>query len=167
MKMLALAVLLISFPLLGHAKGGNHYGHDYRHYHENDDQSLFWRDVERQRRKQHRRIDRGIEKGQLTRREVKKLYREQKYLAKKIRHLKKHRHVGYSDKRWVMDQLEHVSSKIYHLKHNRHYVDYDRHHHDHVNDYKYKNDDYKSYGRKKGYLSIGNPDYSAGLYFRF
>jgi len=157
MKMLALAILLISFPWVGHAKGWGNSNHDsHRH------QSYgFWQDVEKRRHKQQKRIDRGIEKGQLTRREIKALARELKHVSRQIKHYRRHRNMSYANKKSVMKHMDHYSGQIAHLKHNDRYVRRDRHNHQ---IYKhYNNNDYRNDRR----LSWVSNDYSSGFYFRF
>ena len=157
MKMLALAILLISFPWVGHAKGWGNSHHD-SHNHQGYG---FWQNVEKRSYRQHRRIDKGIEKGQLTRREAKALAREQKHIAKQIKHYKRHRYMSYANKKSVIRHMDHYSDQIAHLKHNNRYVRRDRHNH---HEYRHhNNNDYRNDRR----LSWVSDDYSAGLYFRF
>ena len=157
MKMLALAILLMSFPWAGHAKGRGNDNHE-SHYHQGYG---FWQDVEKRRYKQQMRIDKGIEKGLLTRREIKVLAREQRHVAKQIKHYSRHRYMSYANKKSVMRHMDQYSDQIAHLKHNNRYVRRDRHNH---RSYRHhNNNDYRDDGR----LSWVNNDYSAGLYFRF
>ena len=128
MKMLALAILLISFPWIGHAKGWDHFNQD-RHYHNGHDSSSFWQSIEQRRYRQHKRIDRGIEKGQLTRREIRELARERKHVSKQIKHFKRHRHMSYANKQSIMRHLGQYSDQIARLKHNDRYARRDRHIH--------------------------------------
>lgn len=159
MKMLALAILLISFPWIGHAKGWDHFNQD-RYYQHGHDSSSFWQDVERRRHRQHIRIDRGIEKGQLTRREVRKLARERKHVARQIKRFKHHRHMSYANKQSVLRHMDQYSDQIAHLKHNDRYVRRDRHNHRAYSDH---NNHYRNDRR----LSRISNDYSSGLYLRF
>ena len=161
MKTLALAILLMSFPWVSHAKGWGNYNHD-KHYHQRHDNSYFWQDVEERRYKQHMRVDRGIEKGQLTRREIRALARKQKHVAKQIKHYKRHRHMSYANKKSVMRHMDHYSKQIAHLKHNDRYVHRDRHNHQSYSHYNDKNN-YRNDRR----LSWTSNDYSSGFYFRF
>jgi hypothetical protein len=157
MKMLALAILLMSFPWIGNAKGWGG-GHHDSHYHQSYG---FWQDVEKRRYRQHIRIDKGIENGRLTRREIKALAREQKHITKQIKHYKHHRNMSYADKKSVMRHIDHYSEQIADLKHNDHFARRDRHNHRayrHHNNNDYRND------RRLSWVSN---DYSAGLYFRF
>ena len=157
MKMLTLAILLLSFPLLSNARDGRYYDHDYH----GQDDSHFWKMVEKRQHKQHRRIDRGIEHGQLTPREVKRLERRQQCLADEIRHLRHHDYINYSNRRRIVDQLDHVSRKIHKLKHNRRNVHYVNNHH--FDRYYKRQPEY----RNNRDLSLAENNYSAGLYFRF
>ena len=160
MKMLALAILLISFPWIGHAKGWDHFNQD-RHYHNGHDSSSFWQDIERRRYKQHKRIDRGIEKGQLTRREIRKLARERKHVAKQIKHFKRHRHMSYANKQSIMRHLDQYSDQIAHLKHNDRYARRDRHNHRAYR--QHNNNDYRDDRR----LSWAGNKYSSRYDLRF
>lgn len=152
MKKLALVIVLMLLPWStyaqdwGYNKHGKTYGHAQHNY-------SFWQDVERCQDEFHWSIDRGIEKGQLTRREVKKLNREQRHLAKKIRHFKRHRYLSHADERIIMDHLDHVSDKIRHFKHNNHYA---RHSH-------------RNYNNRHNQAFIQHNDYnlSAGIHFSF
>jgi hypothetical protein len=154
MKMLALAILLISFPWVAHASGRG-YSNQERHYHHGYDRRSFWQDVEQRKHRQHIRIDRGIEKGQLTRREIKTLAREQRHVAKQIKHFKHHRHMSHANKKSVMRHMNHYSDQIARLKHNDHYVRRGRHNH-HEN---------KIYDRSGRRLSWASNDYVSELYY--
>jgi len=158
MKTLALAILLISFPWVGHASGWGNYNHE-KHHHRHDSSS-FWLDVEERRYKQHMRVDRGMENGQLTRREIRKLAREQKYVARQIKHFKRHRHMSYANKKSIMRHLDHYSEQIAHLKHNDRYVRKDSHNHQSYNHHN------KSYYKNDRGLSWASNDFSSGFYFR-
>ncbi len=162
MKMFALAIILMSFPWLSNASGWRHSNHD--DHHQRHDTLSFWENVERRQHKQHKRIHRGIDNGQLTRREVRKLKRERKHVAREIRHYKRHHYVASSSKRRIMEHLDHVSRKIHDLKHNNHHVRRHSHHDRHQT---YIQHDKQLDYRNKRHLSWGNNDHSAGVYFRF
>ncbi|MFW5443287.1 MAG: hypothetical protein ACKE51_03130 [Methylococcaceae bacterium] len=165
MKMLTLAILLMSFPWVTQAKGG-HFSHDD---YERGHNSTFWHDVQYRQHRQESRIARGIDKGQLTRKEVKKLHREQKHVAKQIKHLRRHHYLSRSDKRSVMEHLDHVSKKIKRLKHNDRYAHtkrVDRHRYDYYQPRPAYNKHKNTY-RNEGYISRANSNYSTGFYFRF
>ena len=161
MKMLVLAILLMSFPWVGHASGRGYSKHD-RHYHQGHDSSYFWQDIEERRYRQHRRIDKGIEKGQLSRGERRALAREQKHVARQIKHFKRHRHMSYANKKRVLRHMDHFSDQIARLKHNDRYARRDRHDHQ-----SYSHHNEKDYSRTDRRLSWVSNDYSSGLYFRF
>ncbi len=161
MKMLALTIILMSIPGLSHAKGWRHSNYG-GHNHQSHDALSFWENIERRQHKQHRRIDRGIDNGQLTRREVRKLKREQKHAAREIRHFRRHQYLSSLNKRQIIEHLDFVSHKIYDLKHN----DYVRRHRHH-NHQSYVRHDNKLDYRNRRNLSWGNNDYSARVYFRF
>jgi len=152
-------------PFASHAERNSHFKH--RKHEQQQNNSYFWKNVDRRQYKQEGRIERGIKKGQLTRRETKKLHREQKHVAKQIRHFQRHNHLSRRDKREVMEHLDYVSDKIRTLKHNQHYV--------HRNQYKHKksarrvqsNNYDRNYYRNDRQVSWVNNDLQAGLYFRF
>ncbi len=157
----------MSIPLIGQAKNWKHDNFDKHHNH-----SSFWENVERRQYRQHERIDQGIQSGQLTRREVKKLKRKKRYVAKQIRNIKRHRYLSYEDKSCVNEYLDNYSAKIRHYKHNDHYArrnKYNRHKdnyqsHNHQYDRNYKKD---RYYRKDRQFSWAKNDYSAGIYFKY
>ncbi len=163
MKMLALAIILMSFPWASHAEEWEHSEHRDRGY----NNSYFWQDVQRRQHRQDSRIERGVHKGQLTHREVKKLRREQRRVAKQIRHISRRHYLSHADKRCVMEYLDYVSEKIRILKHNDRYA-----HRGRYDDREYKHN-YQSYTDNQSYytndnmLTRANTDYSAGFYFRF
>jgi len=152
-------------PFVSHAEWSGHSKHrNHEHKHNN---SYFWQDIEHRQYKQDSRIERGIEKGQLTRREAKKLHREQRHVAKQIKHLKRHNHISRSDKREVVEHLDYVSQKIRALKHNQHYAHRDSHNHKKQQRHTYSNDKRRDYYGNNRMLSWANDVASAGLYFRF
>lgn len=153
MNKVTLIMVLMLIPFAGHAEWNGHSKH--RNNEQRHNNSYFWQDVERRQYKQQSRIDRGIDKGQLTRREIKKLRREQKHVAKQIRHMKRHNYLSRRAKSEVMERLDFVSEKIRALKHNEYYVRRGR----------FSNDN-RNY-RADRYLSWANNDSSAGIYFRF
>ena len=159
MKMLALIIVLVFTPLVSHAEWGNHSRHN--NYSSRNHNNYFWQDVQQRQHKQSSHINRGIDKGQLTRREIRNVKKEQKHVAKQIRHYKRHNHLSYHDKRIITNHLNHVSGQIRNLKHNDRYARNRHHHQSHAN-YNHRN----SY-RRNNYLSWTNAGSSAGIYFRF
>lgn len=163
MNKFTLIMVLMLIPFASHAEWSGHSKHrNHEHRHNN---SYFWQDVEHRQYRQQSRIDRGIDKGQLTRREIKKLRREQKHIAKQVRNMKRHNYLNKRDKREVMEHLDFVSDKIRTLKHNKHYARRNRSSHDGHNQHVYSNEN-RNY-RSDRYLSWANSDSSAGIYFRF
>lgn len=158
MKMLTIVIALMFTPFVAHAEWNNHFKH--RDHERRQNHSPFWRDVEQRQNRQASRIERGIDKGQLTRREVRKLRREQKHVAKQLRYLRRHNYLSRRDKRDVMEHLDYVSNKIRSMKHNERYAQrgkYNKHNrHVHVDN-----------NRHDRYLSWANNASSAGIYFRF
>ncbi len=147
-------------PFASYAERNDHFKHR-DHEQQRNNISYFWRDVAQRQENQNYRIERGIQKGQLTRREVKKLFREQRRAARQIRHYKRYNFLSHRDKREVMECLNYVSDKIRALKHNKYYA--------YRGEYKHKKQRYsnnRNYGNER-YLSWVDNDVSAGIYFRF
>jgi hypothetical protein len=166
MKMLALAILLMSFPWASHAEGWKHSKHR-DHYQRGHNNSYFWQDVQQRQHRQDLRIEKGIHKGQLTHREVKKLRREQKHIAKQIRHMSRHHYISRADKRSVFEHLDYVSKKIRILKHNDRYAHKGRYNHrKHKHNYQSYTDN-QSYYTNDNMLTKANTNYSTDFYFRF
>jgi len=165
MKMLTMVVVLMFTPFVSHAEWNNHYKHDNHERGRNN--SSFWQNVEHRQFRQETRIERGIKKGQLTRREARKLHREQKHVAKQIRHLRRHKYLNKRDRREVVEHLDYVSEKIRALKHNRHYAKQHNHGRRKQNRHVYSNDNNRNYYGNNSLLSWANNDSSAGIYFRF
>ncbi len=151
-------MVLIFTPLVSHAQWNNHSRH--RGHHQEHNNSYFWQDVERRLDRQESRISRGIDKGQLTHREMKKLKREQRHVAKQARHLKRHDYLSRSDKREMMEHLDYVGHKIKSLKHNGNHMHRERNRHRYTNRQ-------RNYYRNDPVLSWANNNSSVGLYFRF
>jgi hypothetical protein len=126
MKKLALIIVFMFLPLSSYAQGWG-YGKHEKHYEYRENNYSFWKDVQRCQQDLHWRIDLGIENGQLTRKELRQLKREQRHLSKQIRHLRHHRYLSQADERSILDHLDHLSEKIRYLKHNNNYV-YNGHH---------------------------------------
>ena len=162
MKKRVFIIMLLVFPLVGQARWNNHFKHDnHNHY----DIGAFWHDVQLRCDDQARQINRGVEKGALTRREQRKLKREQRHIAKQIKHFKRHNHLTRYDRSVIMEHLDYVGEQIAKLKHNNQYVYKKRtqhgdghnnhlHHHDHSE-------------RKQTRLFWGDRYSSAGFYFKF
>jgi len=161
MKMLTIVMVLMFTPFVSHAEWNNHFKHNNHERKHNN--SFFWQDVERRQYRQESRIDKGIEKGQLTRREVRKLHKEQKHVAKQIRHIRRDNRLSRGDRREVMEHLDYVSDKIRSLKHNQRYA-HRKNHNKKVNQ-GYSNN--RNSYRNDRYLSWANNASSAGIYFRF
>ncbi len=163
MKMLALAILLLSFPWLSNAKGFEHNRHN-SHYDREYDHSYFWHKINDQRHEQRRCVKEAKYQGELTRRELKQLKRERKYLARQIKHLKRQNYLSRSDRRSIRDHIDQYSSLIYDLSNNA--IQAHRNRHDH-HQYGYNNRNTRntySYDRP---FSWANNEYSSGFYFRF
>ncbi len=160
MKMLTAVLVLMLMPYIAHAERGHKFGHRNQQF----NKSYFWQDVERRQYRQGIRIERGIESGQLTRREARRLKREQRHVAKQVRHMQRHSYLSQKAKWEIMEHLDYVSEKIRDLKHNRRYAhrrnygDHDHNRYTHANDYSGSNNDGAIWTNSGG---------SAGVYFRF
>lgn len=141
MKMLTLSIILVTFPCLSHATG--YYVRGY------DDDS-FWQAVEDQQCRQSDLIASGVKSGQLTRREIKKLRREQKHVARQIKQFRRHRHFGYEYQRELLQHLDYVSEQISHLKHNN---DYNHRRYNHNPFTRYKNRKYERSNHNSAWIN--------------
>ncbi len=179
MKMLTLALLLISFSGLSQARSEDHNRHNDRSRYSN---GYFWQNVERRQHNQYSRVNHGVERGQLTRREIKQLKRERKHLTKSIRRNRRHNNLSHSNKRNILRRLDHYSDQIYNLKQNNYYARSHRQQYARHGNYRYPkhNNRYSEHGRlsyssrnnhkyyrNNGFLSHSNNNFSSGFYFRF
>ena len=164
MKILTLALILISFSGLSQARSWNQ--NRYNDYSRHNNNDYFWQDIEKRRHNQYSHIDYGIEKGQLTRREIKRLKRERKHLAKEIKHYRRRNYLSHSDKRNILGRLKHYSDQIYNLKHNNYYSRRNRHNHQQYarhDNYRYsrhnkqyvQHDDYRDSRHNKKHAKYG------------
>ncbi len=163
MKMFTLIVILMLTPFASYAERNEHFKHR-SHEQQQNDNLYFWQKVDQRQYNQDYRIERGIQTGQLTRREARKLFREQKRAARQIRYYKRYNFLNYRDKREVMECLDYVSDKIRDLKHNQYYAYRDEY--KHKKHYKQRYSNNRNYGDER-YLSWVDRDVSAGIYFRF
>ncbi|MCK4841763.1 MAG: hypothetical protein KAT04_07745 [Methylococcales bacterium] len=163
MKKLTLVLVLMFIPLVSYAQRGEHYD-QHNYYQRGHNNSSFWHKVDRRQHKQESRIERGIDKGQLTRREVRKLHREQKHVAKQLRRYRHSHYLSRRDKRSVMEHLDYVSEKITDFKHNDRYARNYRHH-DHQRDVHAQR--VPVYQANESHVSWAGNGYSAGIHFRF
>ncbi|NOR68876.1 MAG: hypothetical protein GQ532_04145 [Methylomarinum sp.] len=155
-----LALVLMFTPLLAYADYNNHFSYNdkYERGHKNE---LFWSDVKHRQHKQESRIERGIDRGQLTHREVKKLHREQKHVAKQVRRYQQYHYMNRKNKRRIMGHLDFVGQQIRALKHNDRYARVVRTRHGKQIQKKYLRH------QNSRDVSWENNHASAGFYFRF
>jgi hypothetical protein len=161
MKILTLILLFFSFSGLSQARSWRH--NNYNAHEDNHNNRHFWQTIASRQHEQHRHVDRGIKKGQLTHWETKQLTDARRHIGSVIRHYRHHPYLSHSHKREILHHLAHYSDHIYHLKHNRHYA----HRHD-----QHTRQTYSHAGRAKLYrhnrnLSWANNNFSSGFYFRF
>ena len=68
--------------------------------------------------RQHDRIEQGIESGELTRREARRLKRQQRELRRLANALYEDHGLSRKDRRLLQEELDRASDRIYRLKHN-------------------------------------------------
>jgi hypothetical protein len=127
MRRLILVAIIVLFPVLSQAQERRHPFDS--HY----DDSIFWHNVDDQLCQQNDDIEMGVEINELTRREIKKLNREQRHVSKQLRYYRRHDYLSRTDKREIMQHLGYMSEKIWQLRHNDHYVRARRHNHNAFN----------------------------------
>lgn len=71
--------------------------------------------------RQHIRIERGIESGELTRREARKLMKQQRRIHRLAREFYADDHLGKRERRILTQKLDRASDRIHALKHNDEY----------------------------------------------
>jgi len=70
--------------------------------------------------RQHQRIEQGIESGELTRREARKLYKQQRRIGNLARELRDDGRLTRKERRILQHRLDRASARIFALKHNNH-----------------------------------------------
>ncbi len=92
-------------------------------------------DVDRRQARQERRIEHGIESGELTRHEVRRLMRQQRKICDLEQAVEADGHLSRHERRMLHEKLDRASDRIYRLKHNdrRRYA-----RHDHDRDPRYR-----------------------------
>jgi hypothetical protein len=92
------------------AKHMGHYGYsdDRRHGHT----------IRKRLKRQQARINDGVESGQLTRKEAKKLRRQNKHIAGLFRDYRSDGRLGRFERTDLVNRLDRASDRIYRLKHN-------------------------------------------------
>jgi Skp family chaperone for outer membrane proteins len=91
------------------------------HY-EHDGYSKFDQRIERQQQ----RIKQGVRTGELTKKEIKKLRKQQRHIKKLNRQFEKDGHLSHYERKTLKRKLNLASKRIYRLKHNDRYRRYDR-----------------------------------------
>ena len=77
---------------------------------------------DRQQRQEHR-IEQGITSGQITPREARKLYRDQRDIRQLKRHYRSDGHFSKRERKILENRLDRSSKRIYRLKHNHRQVE--------------------------------------------
>ncbi|MDJ0739346.1 MAG: hypothetical protein QNJ91_06495 [Gammaproteobacteria bacterium] len=122
--------------------------------------SDFGHRLEQRLDRQHYRIKQGVRSGELTRKEAKRLRRQQRHIAKLERRFYRDGYLDHHERRALRRKLNAASDRIYRLKHNDRvrYYDvaprYDRKGYGHKH-YDHKHHDYKGYDRHDGGWSLG------------
>lgn len=124
---------LLALPALaGRADHDAHYGH-------------FGHDrIEQRMDRQHGRIEHGIRNGELTRKEARRLRKQQRHIAKMERKFTRDGHLDRYERRTLHRELDAVSDRIYRLKHNDHRRDHHRHGHGYKGGHDRHHDGYRS-----------------------
>ena len=102
-----------------------------------DDDDHHYNRFERRLDRQHMRIEGGVKSGALTRKEAKRLRKQQRHIAKLERRFERDGHFDRYERRTLQSELDQASKRIYRLKHNDRYRErhggkrgrYDRHDH--------------------------------------
>ena len=90
-------------------------------YHDNDYHNrVFEQRIDRQ----HRRLEQGIRSGELTRKEVKRLRKQLRHIAKLERRYTRDGYLDRHERRKLRHKLNVASNRIYRLKHNDRYRGY-------------------------------------------
>jgi hypothetical protein len=98
----------------------------YAHY---DKHGGIWDRLERQQS----RIEQGIDSGELTRKEAKRLKKQQRKVRWLFREFRDDGHLSKHERRKLNQKLDRISSNIWEFKHNhktRYRKSYDRYHYD-------------------------------------
>ena len=107
-------------------------GHEYDYYGYHNRHSHYdGEGIGNRQARQHRRIEDGIYYGQLTHKEVKKLHKKQKKIAKLNRRFKRDGYFTNQERYILNHHQDKASERIYEYKHNDRYR---KHHH---SDYAY------------------------------
>lgn len=124
MNILKIAGILTGLLLVSTAQADwdEHYGHGFRGGGYDDYVRL-----EKRQNRQHRRIEKGIHRGQLTRREAKKLWREHRKTERLTQRFTRDGWLSRKERHILKARLENANKRIYELKHNYHERG---HHHD-------------------------------------
>lgn len=138
---------LLAMPALadrahGHADGGPQHRYDYR------------------QERQHDRIRHGIRSGELTRKEAKRLLKQQRHIAKLERRFERDGHLDRHERRTLRRKLDSASQRIYRLKHNDRYRDRRHAGHHRRDDHEGRHHGYRSHD---GYRGLRDSGWSIGL----
>ena len=157
-KLISLVLGLMLMPY-AQADRSRHYDQsyhrDYDHY--------GW--INSRQEKQHRRIDKGVHKGQLTHHEERKLRRQQNKIAKMERRFLRDGWLSRKEHHILEGRLDHASEMIHDFIHN-HRVK--RHRHAHSSGF-YPERSASRYNKSghHGYPVYSASGYSAGMYFNW
>ena len=98
---------LLAMPAIAGHGYGYGYGDDGRHHR-----------YEHRQERQHDRIRHGIRNGELTRKEAKRLLKQQRRIAKLEHRFELDGHLDRAERRTLRRKLDAASQRIYRLKHN-------------------------------------------------
>ena len=133
MKNLSSVLAIILAGLLGTTTAVQARGYNYGGgYDRGTPQHRFENRVDRRQTNQWRRINDGIENGELSRREAKRLFRNQKRLARMERRFERDGYYSPRERRKMERALDRASHRIKRAKNNDHYRPYGHGHRRHA-----------------------------------
>jgi len=122
MKIAKIVVLLAGLSLMGAAEA--HYDLNYRDYHDHPGYRVHGAGkVNKAQSEQRRRIERGLERGQLTPYEYEQLARQQHHIERVERRFAQDGHLNWRERQILKEKLVHASEDIRYFKHNDRYYD--------------------------------------------
>ena len=104
--------------LFGYGLFDDNWGYDNWNYVDRHDHSKPAGKIRKRMKRQKKRIRKGIESGQLTRKEAKKLRRQQRRIGDLHRDYRSDGHLSRTERRDLTERLDRASDRIYRLKHN-------------------------------------------------
>jgi hypothetical protein len=113
MKKLTIGSIFVGLFLVNQAQA------EWRGYDDYGHQDVAYNKIERRQDRQHHRIEKGINSGQLTRREAKKLWRQHHKIVELANCYIEDGYLSRKEKHILMARFDDASDRIYRFKHNR------------------------------------------------